>query len=150
MSRPVRPPKLADYVDVAGETEIEEIRRLGDHLRGFRLQHINSTRVGGGVAELLACKVPIMNELGLQVTWDVLQGNAPFFDMTKRMHNALHGAPVWLDGAPVGAAAPSGGATVSVPVGEHTIVALPESSGLLGYAAAAALLVALRRTRGRS
>ena len=97
MSAPARPPKLADYVDMAGETEIEEIRRLGDHLRGFRLQHINSTRVGGGVAELLACKVPIMNELGLQVTWDVLQGNAPFFDMTKRMHNALHGAPVWLD-----------------------------------------------------
>ena len=94
---PLAPPKLADYVDVAGETEIDEIRRLGEHLRGFRLQHINSTRVGGGVAELLACKVPIMNELGLQVTWDVLQGKAPFFDMTKRMHNALHGAPVWLD-----------------------------------------------------
>jgi trehalose synthase len=90
-------PKLDDYAAVAGRPEIDEIRRLSEHLKGFRLQHINSTRVGGGVAELLAAKVPMMNELGLKVTWDVLEGNPAFFDMTKRMHNALHGAPVWLD-----------------------------------------------------
>src|SRR5262245_29989921 len=95
---PPRPePKLDDYGAVAGRAEIDEIRRLGEHLKGFRLQHVNSTRVGGGVAELLACKVPILNELGLKVTWDVLEGTPAFFDMTKRMHNALHGAPVWLD-----------------------------------------------------
>jgi trehalose synthase len=89
--------RLDDYAPVVGRPEIDEIRRLGDHLKGFRLQHVNSTRSGGGVAELLACKVPLLNELGIRTTWDVLEGSPSFFEMTKRLHNALHGADVWLD-----------------------------------------------------
>ena len=59
-------------------------------------------------------------------------------------------APVWLDGAPVGTTDANGGATVGVPVGEHTITVLPEPSTPLGIAAGATLMAAFstRRSRG--
>jgi trehalose synthase len=65
-------------------------------LKGARVQHVNSTAVGGGVAEILARLVPLMRDVGLDATWDVLQASEPFFQVTKALHNALHGQPVAL------------------------------------------------------
>jgi len=47
--------------------------------------------VGGGVAEMLHRIVPLLNEMGIEVTWDVIKGDEPFFEITKRFHNALQG-----------------------------------------------------------
>jgi trehalose synthase len=83
---------LADYVPVVGEGVIDELRRLGDHLAGKRVINVNSTRVGGGVAEILGRLVPLMHEVGLDARWEVIRGTEDFFVLTKNLHNALHGA----------------------------------------------------------
>jgi len=54
---------------------------------------VNSTYTGGGVAEILDRMVPLLNELGVDVGWKVIEGDARFFDVTKKFHNALHGQP---------------------------------------------------------
>ena len=86
-------PSLNDYIPIVGEDTIEELKLLASKLKGKKIQHINSTRVGGGVAEMLARIVPLMQELGVDVEWDVIEGNADFFSVTKKFHNALHGRP---------------------------------------------------------
>jgi len=35
--------------------------------------------------------VPLLNQLGVDTRWIVIQGNQEFFRVTKRIHNALHG-----------------------------------------------------------
>ena len=57
------------------------------------MQHINSTPVGGGVAEILTRLVPLLRELGVEASWDVIKGDQAFFNVTKAFHNALHGKP---------------------------------------------------------
>jgi trehalose synthase len=47
--------------------------------------------VGGGVAEILTRMVPLLRELGIDTTWDVIKGDEAFFNVTKAFHNALHG-----------------------------------------------------------
>jgi trehalose synthase len=85
--------KLQDYQDVVGPAVIEELRVLADRVRGRRMQHINSTPVGGGVAEILTRMIPLLGELGVEASWDVIKGNQEFFNVTKAFHNALHGKP---------------------------------------------------------
>ncbi len=84
---------LDDYAAVIGEGEIEELRLLAKPLRGRNVEMINSTAVGGGVAEILNRLVPLAEELDLRIRWDVLTGGEDFFEVTKSFHNALHGAP---------------------------------------------------------
>jgi len=85
--------RLQDYQEVAGPGVIEELRVLAGRVAGRRMQHINSTPVGGGVAEILTRLVPLIRELGLEATWDVIKGDQAFFSVTKAFHNALHGKP---------------------------------------------------------
>ena len=85
--------RLQDYQEVAGPGVIEELRVLADRVAGRRMQHINSTPVGGGVAEVLTRLVPLIRELGLEASWDVIKGDQAFFSVTKAFHNALHGKP---------------------------------------------------------
>ncbi len=84
---------LDAYVPFVGQTTIDELRALGDRLRGRVIQHVNSTAVGGGVAEILHRLVPLTRELGLDTRWDVVRGGEAFFALTKRLHNGLHGGP---------------------------------------------------------
>lgn len=84
---------LAEYRDVVGTGAIDELCLLGERLRGRTVQNINSTAVGGGVAEILARLVPLLRELGVDARWDVIKGGEEFFAVTKRLHNALHGQP---------------------------------------------------------
>lgn len=84
--------QLTDYEAVIGSEEVAEIRRLAGYLRGARIQHVNSTAVGGGVAEILARLVPLMRDVGLDARWDIFTGNPEFYRVTKAFHNALHGA----------------------------------------------------------
>ena len=84
---------LDDYAELLGAGEIEELRALAKPLRGRSIQMVNSTAVGGGVAEILMRLVPLAEELDLNIKWEVMSGGEDFFEVTKSFHNALHGAP---------------------------------------------------------
>ena len=88
---PPPPPKLDDYTPIVGQAEIDELHFLAQRLRNKSVKMVNSTAVGGGVAEILNRLIPLMNELGVNTKWEVITGGNDFFEVTKGFHNALHG-----------------------------------------------------------
>jgi len=84
---------INDYIPIVGQSTIDDLKLLAERLKGKVIQHINSTSVGGGVAEILNRMVPLLGELGVDSRWDLIKGGAQFFDVTKKFHNALHGRP---------------------------------------------------------
>jgi len=82
---------IEDYIPIVGQPIIDDLRLLADKLKGKVIQHINSTAVGGGVAEILHRTVPLLRELGVDTRWDLIKGGEHFFEVTKKFHNALHG-----------------------------------------------------------
>ena len=82
------------YGAVVGEDVMRHLTLLAGHLKGARVVHVNSTRQGGGVAEILEKMVPLQRELGMDVRWEVITGEADFYQCTKHFHNALQGTPV--------------------------------------------------------
>jgi trehalose synthase len=87
---------LDRYADIAGHDTIAGLRQLASHFSGEKVVHVNSTREGGGVAEILNWLVPAMQDLGLDASWETIDGDEPFFDMTKSLHNGMQGQPVEL------------------------------------------------------
>jgi trehalose synthase len=85
---------IRDYADLAGKGAIEELFLLADRLKGKVVQNVNSTAVGGGVAEILIRMLPLLRDLGVDARWDVIKGDERFFATTKKIHNALHGVAV--------------------------------------------------------
>ena len=83
--------RIEDYIGIVDREEIEYIKELAENVRGARVLHINSTKKGGGVAEILRSVVPLANSLGLKVRWEVISGDKEFFEVTKSFHNALQG-----------------------------------------------------------
>ena len=86
-------PNLNDYASVVGTETLDELHYLADKLKGRSLLHVNSTAVGGGVAEILNRMVPLFIELGINTEWHVVKGGEAFHSVTKKIHNALHGTP---------------------------------------------------------
>ncbi|MBI4430758.1 MAG: glycosyltransferase, partial [Candidatus Omnitrophica bacterium] len=84
-------PSLKDYEPIVGPQVIEELHFVAEKAKGLHVQNINSTAVGGGVAEILNRMVPLLQELGVNARWDVIKGGEKFFKVTKKFHNALHG-----------------------------------------------------------
>jgi len=84
-------PRLSDYKDVVGRDVVGELYTLASHVGNRSIKMVNSTAVGGGVAEMLHRVVPLLNELGIETKWEVIKGGADFFDITKAFHNALQG-----------------------------------------------------------
>ncbi len=82
---------LTRYAQIAGEDAVEQLLQLASPLKGAHIVHVNSTRYGGGVAEILHSLIPLKQALGLDVTWEVITGEEEFFLVTKSMHNALQG-----------------------------------------------------------
>jgi trehalose synthase len=87
---------LDDYLDIVGPEVIYSVFSRVCRLYKKRICHINATFLGGGVAEILGRMVPLMNEVGLLAEWQTIHGSPAFFDVTKRFHNALQGAPLQL------------------------------------------------------
>jgi trehalose synthase len=83
---------LDDYSGFVEPAVLAELRRVAEPLRGARVLHLNATPYGGGVSELLRSVVPLLNGLGLLADWKVIHGDAAFFEVTKRLHNALQGS----------------------------------------------------------
>ncbi|WP_024297895.1 glycosyltransferase [Methylomicrobium lacus] len=82
---------LDSYAAVAGADVIRHLRQLAEPLRGKTVVHVNSTRVGGGVAEILDKLVPLTRELGIDSRWEVISGDSEFYQCTKSLHNAIQG-----------------------------------------------------------
>ncbi len=87
---------LAAYEPVVGSVVISQLRQLAAEMAGAKVVHINSTRLGGGVAEILHWMIPLMNDLGLNASWEVIEGHGDYFHVTKTFHNGLQGNPVFL------------------------------------------------------
>ena len=86
-------PKIEEYIPIVGQPVVDDLRLIAKKLEGKTIGHVNSTAVGGGVAEILNRMVPLLNELGVKTTWSVIKGGEEFFNVTKKFHNALHGSP---------------------------------------------------------
>jgi trehalose synthase len=84
---------LADYTHLVGRPLVQEIRDLAEDLKGLRVLHLSATAFGGGVSEILYTLVPLMNDAGVDAEWQVMLGREEFYNVTKRLHNALQGAP---------------------------------------------------------
>jgi len=82
---------IEDYIPLTGQGIVDDLRLLADRLKGRVIQHVNSTAVGGGVAEILTRMIPLLKELGVDTRWEVIKGGDRFFEVTKKFHNALHG-----------------------------------------------------------
>ncbi|MFA5096708.1 MAG: glycosyltransferase [Candidatus Omnitrophota bacterium] len=83
--------RIEDYIPIVGAPVIDDLRLLADRLKGKVVQNINSTSVGGGVAEILNRMIPLLNALGVDARWDLIKGGEEFFTVTKKFHNMLHG-----------------------------------------------------------
>jgi trehalose synthase len=65
--------------------------RFRERLSGRTIWNINSTAVGGGVAEMLQALVGYVEDFDIPVRWTVIGGDPDFYAITKRLHNQLHG-----------------------------------------------------------
>jgi trehalose synthase len=90
-SVPVTPRSLDTYTPHAGEEPIARIRELAAPLKGAKVLHVNATAFGGGVAEILASFIPLLQDLGIHADWQVIEATPEFFDVSKSMHNAMQG-----------------------------------------------------------
>jgi trehalose synthase len=84
---------LAEYATIVSRGLVDEIRRLAEPLQGARVLHLSATAFGGGVAEINYPLIPLMRDAGLDVEWRIIRGQDEFFDVTKKIHNALQGRP---------------------------------------------------------
>jgi trehalose synthase len=84
--------RLADYEGVALPGSLRVVRHLASELEGRTFLHVNSTREGGGVAEILRSLLPLLEEVGVRTRWEVITGPPEYYVATKRIHNTLQGA----------------------------------------------------------
>jgi trehalose synthase len=87
---------LDRFESVLDEERMEKVREGAERARevlGDRtIWHVNSTARGGGVAEMLIALLPYAHGAGVDARWVVIDGDGPFFKVTKRIHNLLHGS----------------------------------------------------------
>jgi trehalose synthase len=97
-----RPVEL--LLSLVREDQIDDTSRVVDEMRrrmeGRVLWNVNSTGLGGGVAEMLRPLLGYVKALGVDTRWVVIEGTPDFFRITKRLHHALHGSGG--DGSPLG------------------------------------------------
>lgn len=86
--------RIEDYAPIVGAAVVEELHLLAGRVGDRVIQNINSTAVGGGVAEILSRMIPLLGQLGVNARWDVIKGDEKFFVTTKKFHNGLHGVAV--------------------------------------------------------
>ncbi len=82
---------LEDYREIIGDEAMAAIYRKSRRVSGAHLLEVNSTYTGGGVAEMLASLIRLLNCAGVDTDWAILHGSPDFFEVTKRFHNALQG-----------------------------------------------------------
>jgi trehalose synthase len=89
--------RLEDYLKIVDDKIIANIFKKARRLQlNKKILNLNSTFIGGGVAEILDSVVPLMNNIGLNYGWRVLHGCPDFYNITKKFHNGLQGDDVCL------------------------------------------------------
>ncbi len=83
--------KIEKYINYIRTQNYDELMLLAEKVAGKTVKMVNSTAVGGGVAEILTRSVPLLNEMGIKTKWEVIKGSGEFFGVTKAFHNAIHG-----------------------------------------------------------
>ncbi len=100
-SRRCSPQRFADVLTGESFAQFEETIAAAHALLGTRtIWNVNSTAFGGGVAEMLRSLIGYVRGAGLDGRWVVADGDPEFFQITKRLHNRLHGFAG--DGGPLG------------------------------------------------
>jgi len=84
------------YIEVAGAEVLANIQKAARKIYGLRVLHVNSTFHGGGVAMMLNCLIPLMNDVGINADWNLLYGDPSLFSITKKIHNGIQGEEVAL------------------------------------------------------
>jgi trehalose synthase len=87
---------LEEFRGIVPDKTLAEIYARARGLYGKHIVHVNSTYMGGGVAEILYSLVMLMNDVGIDTGWRILHGTPDFFEITKSFHNALQGAKINL------------------------------------------------------
>jgi len=82
---------LEKYQEVTPKGTMDFLKCLAEKVRGKKVLHINSTKLGGGVAEILRNLLPLLQAVGIDARWEVISGTEEFFNVTKSFHNALQG-----------------------------------------------------------
>lgn len=82
---------ITQYSGISPKGDLILLHKLGERFNNRSFLHINSTRAGGGVAEILHRMIPILKDLGIDARWEVIEGDERFFDITKKIHNSLQG-----------------------------------------------------------
>lgn len=83
---------LEDYKKIVGQKTIDQLLQLAKPLQQLKIVHVNSTKIGGGVAEILNKMVPLTHDIGISnCIWETIEGSEDFFNCTKTFHNALQG-----------------------------------------------------------
>jgi trehalose synthase len=79
------------YNGIAPARDLMLIHKLCEKLKKKSFLHVNSTREGGGVSEILQRMIPLLNALDINAKWNVIEADKTFFDITKKIHNGLQG-----------------------------------------------------------
>jgi len=89
------PPERFESVVTGSEAaRLREAVALSEQFfKGRVVWNVNSTGTGGGVAEMLRSLIAYARGAGVDARWVVISGSADFFEVTKRLHNRLHGFP---------------------------------------------------------
>lgn len=87
---------IEDYEPLIGAQAMERIMVKAKKLRDLRVLHVSSTFYGGGVAEMLSSATLLARNLGMRADWRLIQGSPDFFNVTKKIHNALQGGEINL------------------------------------------------------
>ncbi len=83
--------KIDKYKGIVPSELLLDIKKEAKSLRGLKVLHVNATPRGGGVAEILKSLVPLMKGVGIRAEWHTIPPSNNFFEITKKMHNALQG-----------------------------------------------------------
>lgn len=90
--------RVEDFRESAGNEAVDRLLETAQPFKGARMVHLSSTAFGGGVAELLASQIAVLQDLGIDADWQLVEGSEEFFAVTKLVHNALQGAGVpWTE-----------------------------------------------------
>lgn len=88
---PLNPIDIEEYEPFIGKAALDDIKFIAEPLRRKVWANINSTFIGGGVAEMLQSVIPFARGLGIDARWFVVEGSDDFFKVTKKFHNLLQG-----------------------------------------------------------
>ncbi len=91
-SAPFGATDLASYKDTIGNVRLEELKKIAAPLENKIWAHVNSTYIGGGVAEMLKSIVPLAKGLGINAQWHCFEAHTEnFFYITKKFHDLIQG-----------------------------------------------------------